>query len=162
MRFAHINEICEWCAEHGLEIDDPFQVTLPSFPHSQRLVFEVDGKPARASDAAAACIAAISDWDELLIWITLWDVWPSSEDWPDFYAWRGALGQKQSLSEIPGHIFRPDDLNLLRELFEKTMRNGWDARIICGTGDRADQLGAFISHDGYVDLFALRPLDVSW
>jgi hypothetical protein len=55
--------------------------------------------------AAHDLIDSLGKWDEYLAWITLWGVWPSGEDWPEFYAWRGALGERRSLDIAPGHRF---------------------------------------------------------
>jgi hypothetical protein len=42
----------------------------------------------RSGEEAAAAedlVTRLGEWDECLVVITLWNVWPSSEDWPTFY-----------------------------------------------------------------------------
>lgn len=71
-------------------------------------------------EAAAArdLVAALGTWDECLVWITLWGVWGSGEDWPEYYAWRGSLGERRSLDVAPGHRFDRDEVALLTQLLE--------------------------------------------
>ena len=130
MRFAELNEICEWCAECGLVVGNSFDVTFPSYPYSAKLVYEVDGKPKLSSEAAGVCLVTLGAWDEVLVWITQWGIWSSSEDWPSFYSWRGSHGEKRDLQTAPGHLFTAGEAETLRELIEKVMIFGWDAHLI--------------------------------
>ena len=86
------------------------------------------------------------------MWITLWGVWSSGEDWPRFYAWRGALGERRSLDAAPGHRFDSGEIHLLAELLELVMDNAWDANILCSRNGRADGLRGRISHDEWYEI----------
>jgi hypothetical protein len=79
-------------------------------------------------------------------------VWPSGEDWPQFYAWRGALGERRSLEKAPGHRFDPGETLLLAALLKVIMENAWDADVLCSVRGRADKLRARISHDEWFEL----------
>jgi hypothetical protein len=63
-------------------------------------------------------------------------VWPSSEDWPAFYAWRGALGERRSLEKAPAHRFVSGEVELLGELLTLAMENAWDADVARWTAGR--------------------------
>jgi hypothetical protein len=71
----------------------------------------------------------------------------TSEDWPEFYAWRGALGERRSLDVAPGHRLNFGESSLLVQLLALIMKNAWDADILCSRSGRADQLRTKISHD---------------
>jgi hypothetical protein len=51
--------------------------------------------------------------DECLVWVTAWGIWGSGEDWPAFYAWRGAQNEQRSLEKAPGHRFVPEEIEKL-------------------------------------------------
>ena len=160
MRITEINEICEWCAEYGLVVEDSFKVNFPSYSHSAKFFYEVDGKPKHSSEAATACLKSFGAWDETLVWITQWGIWPSSEDWPDFYNWRGSQGEKRELHKAPGHFFNFDEAEMLFELVERIINFGWDAQLLVRTNQMIAQKGAFISHDGFITLSSASQISV--
>ncbi len=98
-------------------------------------------------DATRDLIASLGSWDECLVCITGCRVWPSGEDWPQFYAWRGALDERRSLDVAPGRRFDSGEFVLLAELLELIMTNAWDADVLCSRNGRADGLRGIISHD---------------
>ena len=79
---------------------------------------------------AAACVRAIGRWDECLLWIQTWGVWPSGEDWPAYYALRGDQGERRSLDTAPGHLFETGEHALFSHFVTLVMENAWDADII--------------------------------
>lgn len=153
MEFLERNQMGEWAEKRGLVCGADFTVNLPELePHARRTY--ADGRRSgREADAARDLIAGLGSWDECLVWITGWGVWPSGEDWPKFYGWRGALGERRSLNVAPGHRFDRGDVPLLFELLTLIMENAWDADILCSRHGRADCLRAKISHDEWYQLF---------
>ena len=147
MEFLEDNQICQWAEERGLRRGDGFAVRLPELePHPQRVY--AHGRSSGLEIAAAHdLVADLGKWDECLVSITLWGVWPSGEDWPEFYAWRGALEERRSIQVAPGHRFDAGETHLLAHLVALIMKNAWDADILCSQSGRADQLRAKISHD---------------
>jgi hypothetical protein len=98
-----------------------------------------------------------SPWDECVVWIRNWGIWPSSEDWPRYYAWRGGLGECRSLQVAPGHRFELAEQDLLTELVARIMENGWDADVLCSRSGRADRLRGKICHDEWYEILEGLP-----
>jgi hypothetical protein len=47
----------------------------------------------------------LEPFDECLLWVTLWGVWNSSENWHLFYRLRETYGERRPLWDAPGHLF---------------------------------------------------------
>ena len=147
MEFLEANQICEWAVGRGLRRRDGFAVQLPELESHPPKVYVHGRRSGLEAEEARDLVAALGAWDECLVWITLWGVWPSSEDWPEFYAWRGSWGERRSVDVAPGHRFDYGELAPLARLLELVMKNAWDAEVLCSRGGRADQLRAKVSHD---------------
>ncbi len=166
MEFLEHNEICQWAEERGLRrYGNGFAFHLPELdPHPSKL-YAQGRRSGLEGDAARDLIAGLGTWDECLVRITLWGVWPSGEDWPEFYGWRGSLGERRSVDVAPGHRFDYGDGEgpLLQQLLELVMKNAWDADILCSRGGRADQVGAKICHDEWYQLLgaSMMPPDAA-
>jgi hypothetical protein len=150
--FLEDNQIGAWAEERALQRGAGFTLQLPELESHPRKAYANGHRSGREAPAARDLIAGLGSWDECLVWITAWGVWSSGEDWPQFYAWRGALGERRSLGAAPGHRFGSGELALLAELLELIMTNAWDAHILCSRNGRADGLRAMISHDEWYQL----------
>jgi hypothetical protein len=153
MEFLEKNQICEWSEQRGLLVGDDFAVQLPQLePHPPKAY--AHGQQSGFDGAAArTLITNLGKWDECLVWITLWGVWPTGEDWPEFYAWRGSLGERRALNVSPGHRFDYSETSLAAQLAELVMKNAWDADILCSRNGRADGVRGKISHDEWYQVF---------
>ena len=152
MRFLEINEISEWCRERGLVTDTEWHLAPDdTLSHRSRLVYSPSGRSGLESRAASACIAALRPWQECLLWIVAWGVWPSSEDWPLYYKQRGARGEKRSLDTAPGHLFNSTEHSDLHEFLTLVLENGWDAHLLSDTANLAGRR-IWCSHDGWSEL----------
>ena len=87
MEFLEINQIREWAQVHGLAGGNGFEVTLPKLPSRGRRMYAHGPGSGREGTAAAELVTGLGSWEECLVWITGWGVWPSGENWPQFYAW---------------------------------------------------------------------------
>ena len=156
MDFLHVNECVEWCREHGATIRDPWTLMPdPALTSSPELLFAPQGSIGREPEVADLCLAALSGFDEVLIWVDDWGIWPSSEDWPRFYAARGARGERHALEEKPGHLFAPTDHDDLRLFLLIVLEQGWDAHVLAWReGSLAPRI--WLSHDGWAQLHALQ------
>ena len=159
MRFFEINEIWEWCAERGIVLeegarpaDDPLMV------HRGRWLYATGERSGRESSVAADCVRELGSWDECLLWITLTGVWPSGEDWPTFYAWRGARGEKRSVVVAPGYLFEAGEEDLLRQVLTQVMQNAWDAFVLPASASAAARVRARISHDEWIEVQGKSPV----
>ncbi|HEX3109502.1 MAG TPA: hypothetical protein VHU41_10445 [Thermoanaerobaculia bacterium] len=147
MQFLELNQIDEWCTEHGIaELNR----------HAPVLLTRAYGKsvtpPGQEADVAVAVVDALGEWDECLLWIEEWGVWPSSEDWPKFYAARGAHGERRSLENAPGHLFSWNERPDLIQFLQLVLENAWNAEIV-QLAQPPNGKRAFVSHDEYVDVF---------
>ena len=120
---------------------------------------------ARVSDTllplASALIDACGEWDDAVLWITEWGVWPSHEDWPAYYAARGARGERRALSDTPGHRFDATERAVLAEFMVHVFRNGWDAFVLTALRAQLNPVRVRLSHDEWIEVQsddgAIRP-----
>ncbi len=152
MEFLEDNEICAWAKDHGLACKDQFRLALPALPVLKHYSGSGSDGRGRGAEVVEAVLRDLTPWDECVVIVTLWSVWPSSEDWPRVYAWRGVRGERRSLEVAPGHHFMPSEADLLRELLVLIADNGWDAIVLCARDGRATDVRATASHDGYWEI----------
>jgi hypothetical protein len=147
-------QIYWWAKEHGLRCGDGFEVQLPDLPVLSHRPCANGRRSGAEGTAAEDLLQQIGTWDECLVLVAEWGVWPSGEDWPGFYSWRGALGERRSLNVAPGHHFDSNERELLVHLLMLIMENAWDANILCSRGGLAGIVRAKISHDEYYEVLA--------
>ncbi len=85
-----------------------------------------------------------------LLWVSAWNVWPSSENWHLYYRLRQSYGDQRLLEEAPGHLFLEHEAEDLASFLQLAMLNGWDGYVLT----QADYVNVFFSHDEYIDFFA--------
>jgi hypothetical protein len=86
----------------------------------------------------------------VLMWITEWGIWSSSENWHLYYKLRQGYGDFRLLHEAPGHLFLEHESEDLASLLQLSMLNGWGGYVLT----QADYVNMFFSHDEYIDFFA--------
>ncbi len=86
----------------------------------------------------------------VLVWMTEWGVWGSSENWHLYYKLRAGSNDNRLLHEAPGHLFLEHEAEDLTSLLQVAMLNGWGGYVLT----QANYLNAFFSHDEYIDFFA--------
>jgi hypothetical protein len=86
----------------------------------------------------------------VLMWITEWGIWSSSENWHLYYKLRQGYGDFRLLHEAPGHLFLEHESEDLATLLQLSMLNGWGGYVLT----QADYVNMFFSHDEYIDFFA--------
>lgn len=160
MRFLEINEIWEWCGEGGIAVDDGSRpADDPSLGHRGRWLYATGERSGRETQVAADCVRALDAWDECLLWITQVGVWPSGEDWPAFYAWRGARGEKRSVDVAPGYLFSAGEEDLLRAVLAQTFENAWDAYVLPARRDGVLPMRIRVAHDEWVEVQGREPVN---
>jgi hypothetical protein len=155
--------IWEWCREHGAELNEPDDAAPrlrddPALLHRSRLVFAPHGPSGYEPAVASAILDALGSWTECLLWITGWGVWPSSEDWPRYYALRARSGQRLSIDVAPGHLATPADAAEFSELLLQVLEQGWDAVLLPARDGRVIPLRVAVSHDGWTAVHAAEPV----
>jgi hypothetical protein len=140
-------------ADDGALPDDPHLV------HAKRATYARGHRSGREWAVAAACVQALGRWDECLLWVRGWGVWPSSEDWPAYYALRGARGERRSLEKAPGHLFTPAEQELLATFLTQVMQNGWDAEVLPVGSKPPATKRVHVSHDEWLEIRSTTPTD---
>jgi len=84
----------------------------------------------------------------LVLWITGWGVWPSSENWDLFYGYRRSLGENRHLIDAPVHVVEAADSEALASILSMVFFFGWDAQLMNTTGE----FMVTISHDEWLEV----------
>lgn len=164
MRFLAVNECWEWCRAHGVALDAQDRPVFdPTLAHRARLTYVEE--PGHGVAVRPEVLAAIQDalgrWDECLLWVTLWGVWPSTENWPVYYGLRGNLGERRSLDEAPGHLgASAGDRQQLAAFLRLILNHAWEGYVFAARGAET-YTRAFISHDEWVSLASRHPFALS-
>lgn len=151
MRFIEEIEIEEWCAERGI---DPAALSENAEALRREYFGQAVDPRGREHRVALAAFDCLGDWDECLLWMTQWGIWGSSEDWPKYYAARGALGERRSLEKAPGHLFTSSERTELKQFLLLTLENAWDARVLNARNGTSNSRRVVVSHDEYVEILA--------
>ena len=161
MRFFEINELWSWCEERGIAVEDSARPSPDARLTHQARVFYADGnRSGREPAVAAACMQALGEWDECLLWVTLVGVWPSTEDWPRYYLARAQNDERRSLDVAPGHWFQRIERDALLGFLTQTMENGWDAYVLPASNGAAANRRLRVSHDEWAELQSSAALEV--
>jgi hypothetical protein len=158
--------IVAWCRERGVLLTDDADAhgligpaDDPTLEHRVRLQYAGGARSGQEGAFAAAGVRALRSWDECLVWITGWGIWPSGEDWPQFYAWRGQHGERRSLDAAPGHRFLADEARELEILLQLVLENAWDATAVPASNRAAMDQRVVISHDEWIELRSREPAE---
>ncbi|HEX9222307.1 MAG TPA: hypothetical protein VF860_03160 [Candidatus Acidoferrales bacterium] len=116
--------------------------------HTQRVAYPCE--PHRVFFLAGWIAASLTYRRPVLLWITEWGIWASSENWHLYYKLRQSYGDHRLLHEAPGHLFLEHEAEDLGSFLQVAMLNGWGGYVLT----EADYVNAFFSHDEYVDFFA--------
>jgi hypothetical protein len=148
MQFLEASQIDEWRVQHDALLVEPA-------PRSTSVIMTRaygDAAEPRGQEAevAAAAIQELGNWDECLLVVKSWGIWPSSEDWPKYYAERGAHGERRSLDVAPGHLFARSEEPVFLRFLQIVLENAWDAEALPASGRRFNGRQLVVSHDELV------------
>ena len=115
------------------------------------MVYAEGERSGREPAVAAAAVRALGAWNECLVWVTEWGVWASGEDWPRFYAWRGAHGERRSLEVAPGHLFSAREAAEMEDLLTPVLENAWDATVLPALAGAPTDRRVVTSHDEWIE-----------
>lgn len=153
MQFIEDIQIREWCVEHGVSHGERGEIELPDESLVLRRGYGQAVRPEGHEDEVSAiCVETLGVWEECLLWVKGWGIWPSSEDWPAFYKMRGEEGERRSLDTTPGHLFRAGEAPLLARFLQLVLENAWDAEVLASLGGQIT--GRInVSHDEWVEVW---------
>jgi hypothetical protein len=154
MHFIELNEIRQWIEERALVLSagDKFQTPETALVLSRPFGQALD-PPGQEQTVATACVESIGAWDECLLWVQEWGVWPSSENWPAYYQARGQQGELRSLEVAPGHLFDASETSLLIRFLQLILENAWEAQLVSLLQGQV-MSRTHISHDEWVEVWA--------
>ena len=134
MKTLSKSEISQWLQSHGI------------FPAEKKQFDVCASLPPEASRCAwlsKFIQETLQPWDECLLWVSEWMVWPSSENWPLYYRVRESYGDKRLLIDAPGHLFSKNEEQDLVNILQIGLMSGWDISIFPSN----DHKQFFVSHD---------------
>lgn len=165
MKFLFFQEFEEWCESHGLEgrkanfvwdiLDDP------KLNVEVKLLYHEGIRSGREGIIAHAIVEAFGQWDECLLWIQHWGIWPPGEDWPAFYALRGEDKEIRSIDYLPGHLFQAHESERLTAYMTQVMENMWETRVIPVRSGYPNDIRVLIDHDDIVRIESSRPITLN-
>jgi len=162
VHFLEPNEIEEWCANHGAVLGDNGRPVIDaSLAHHARITYAKGRRSGHEASVAESSFRAIGAFDECLLWVTGWGIWPSSEDWPRYYAARGARGERRSLSKSPGHLFESTESLELAEFLTLVLENAWDAFLLQLTRGGSAKVRVRVSHDEWIEVYGTESIELN-
>jgi hypothetical protein len=158
MRFLELNQIAEWCSEHGIAVDDQWKPTHPFSTRVLHRIVHAEGhRSGREQASAEECVHELGEWSECLLFVLQWGIWSSTEDWPAYYAARGGHDERRSLRVAPGHLFEWTERNELNRSLTMVMEFGWDAEVFPVIQSRPPTRRLFVSHDEWAEVRDVPP-----
>lgn len=139
------DECRDWAGAMGIDLED----RLPGWHHVDRPLPKGRAQLTRFCRHVEQFLQPRTG---CLLWVTVWGVWPSSENMHLYYRLRQSYGDMRLLHEAPGHYFLDFEGPDLVSFLELALLSGWDAHLLPVTG----YARAFVSHDEFID-FASDP-----
>lgn len=141
MRILEAPECREWLSANGVHIAPTGNpVEISEKPTEQ---FSIPSDTGRRIALVRQHMEHFRDSSAVLVWITEWGVWPSSERMHIFQRFRLSYGVDRSLHDGPGHLFSRDEFEDCISLATLAVLFLWDCHVF------APEVGAslFYSHD---------------
>jgi len=149
MRTLTPSELKDWCSRQGVELDDR---GIPRHPHGGSLAVRCDlSNITKLTWFCRFIERSLQPREHCLLWVIVWGVWPSSENWHLYYRLRQSHGDKRLIHEAPGHLFLDFEEADLISFVEVGLICGWDMYLIPTAGYGR----VFVSHDEWVE-FAMN------
>jgi hypothetical protein len=137
--------------------DRDLPADAPGLAHRYRLVYAEGKRSGKEPALAEAAIVALGQWDEAVLWVSEWGIWPSSENWPRYYQARGERGERMSLAVKPGHWFAAAERSDLVLFLTLVLEQAWGGYVLVADAGHAVPRRLVISHDEWIELQAGEP-----
>lgn len=148
MWYLSSEEAQSWCRGRGFQLDGENLPVLETRSHCiKKSLAEL--KPLRLTWMSRWIAEYLEPYQDCLLWITLWDVWNSSENFHLYYRLRESYGDRRQLSAAPGHLFGSHENSDLATFIELALIFGWDFYLLTSP----EYQTAFVSHDEFMQLY---------
>lgn len=108
----------------------------------------------RAYFLATRILSLVGQFEEALLWIVDYGIWPSSENQWLYYRLRAAMGDSANLAARPGHLLDSKERDALTAYLHLGLEFGWGMYLL----PRPCTRWVYASHDGWSRLVS-RPGD---
>jgi putative intracellular protease/amidase len=145
MEFLTPDGCAAWAANHGFEFagaPSPEALIRPGFETVEFAVPADAGRRVGLSRVLWRTVTAGQP-DDVLLWVTAWGIWPSSDHPPLAQALRQAHGEKRGLAGAPGHLFSANETDAALSFLVIAVLFLWDAYLLAADGS----VSLFVSHD---------------
>jgi hypothetical protein len=150
MRFFDTHQCVDYCRQRNIALNDnePKRNDIEGF---RGVKVSIADFPARKGYWLSSWLTeSLGPSDEILLWITAWGVWPSSDNWHLYYNMRQHHGDKSLIKEAPGHYFLRYEKPALTTFVQIALVSGWDFHLLA----TPQWFGSFVSHDEYAWLYS--------
>jgi hypothetical protein len=146
MRFLDKDE----CIRHCGALTTLGTDRLPSreLPGRHRLRVNFPSKPSQYLWFSRTIESALAPRSSMLVWVTEWGVFPSSQNLHLYYRFKQAYGDLRLLHEAPGHLCLDFEAAEVTTLVYLAILFGWDAHLIPTAG----YARAFVYHHDWAEI----------
>jgi hypothetical protein len=142
------SECVQWAKRYKVKLDER-SLPLRCNGHPHRLRLKFPSSYTKMLHVARRIEAVLYINSQCLLWVTDWEIWPSSENWQLFYRYRQSYGNNKLLSDAPGHLCLSHERPEIVTLLWLGMLQGWDLHIF---PDNAWSNCIFISNDEWIEI----------
>ena len=147
MWYLSNEESQEWCRRSGLQLDEESRPVIGTRTHCiKKSLSEL--KVLRLTWVSRWIAEYLEPFNECLLWVTLWGVWNSSENFHLYYRLRESYGDCRQLAKAPGHLFGSHESSDLATFIELALLFSWDFYLLTSP----EYQTAFVSHDEFMEL----------
>jgi hypothetical protein len=111
--------------------------------------FQYERQAAHEIHIARKITEWINPYDECILWIREYGIWPSHENWFLYERLRSSYGDTAKIAEAPLHVFYSTESNDLTTFLELALRFGWGGDIIYKPKIKPTPLYLRFNHHGW-------------
>jgi len=141
-----------WCEGRALRLDERTHPIISNRAYSVTVSL-AELNWSKLTWLSGFVASYLEPFDECLLWVTLWGVWPSSENWHLYYRVREGYGDRRQLADAPGHLFAKHESADLATFIQLALISGWDFYLITSPPYHT----AFVSHDEFMEFYTDDP-----
>ena len=151
-------ESVAWCRKHNYPVKEAGYYGYPIPDARDRFALVQLDYPTDSGKKIALAREVIGWYTknhQLMLWISEWGVWPSSEHMPLFTRFRQALGEMRPLIEAPGHLINAGEFDEALSVLAVSLLFFWDCYVFSEWSGPV----FFCSHDEWLGFFIPRGHD---